>query len=402
MPDQRDLGRGIDRKLLERSLGGNPEESIRALLRMKFLDPDDPDLYRRRLRLVEEFSKVDPARAGSMQDRLERLRSDDELSIRFWKLAEPARKQMITILEKKKREHRGTQAPTTLVNERRSDISQRSPAPPVPAPSTTSYKQEISCGEYDDTSGVFVVEGKRLKPDVSRDFTPRELAVHGARRDMPIWPFLEQCEFRYMKKGTCCEYFVLRAKSEKMVIYRSESSSVALEVTPLRADLRAIRNLCVGQWKLGGQISAEGALIVDPWPMLERRLGALVEGTTSGQTQDTHMLRGLVPKIKVVFTTGANLDPMQDLIRLTFWVIFRVDWVWSIPVGALQARFTLAKCRFAEADIGLNPRWQFTWDRCIADLKKSILFKCEFMPHSPSPTLQIPAGRNEIPGNLIW
>ncbi len=75
-------------------------------MRLHFIDPNDPDLFRRRKRLVEQFERVDSSHAEVLNGRLLKLNPKDELSRLFWNLSTHSRTQLLAILERKIREHR--------------------------------------------------------------------------------------------------------------------------------------------------------------------------------------------------------------------------------------------------------------------------------------------------------
>jgi hypothetical protein len=86
---------------LDRGLEGEPSETILALLKIPFKDPNDPDLARRRQQLSKQFTSIDPSRASNLYDRLKSEHPADEMSRLFWKLSTRTRNQMLAILEKK-------------------------------------------------------------------------------------------------------------------------------------------------------------------------------------------------------------------------------------------------------------------------------------------------------------
>ncbi len=72
-------------------------EIITCELRRKFTDPNDPGLYKRRLRLRELFKAVPPSDAQGLYDELQR--KDSELSKLFhYRLATPTRNELFRVL----------------------------------------------------------------------------------------------------------------------------------------------------------------------------------------------------------------------------------------------------------------------------------------------------------------
>ena len=114
MPNRTTAHKYNDRGVLNCGLGGPSEEAILALLRIPFADKKDPDLFRRRQRLAEQFDRVDPSRADRLHHQLEKRQSGDELSELFWKLSTSSRTEMLQILDKKRRIPRGTKRLTGM------------------------------------------------------------------------------------------------------------------------------------------------------------------------------------------------------------------------------------------------------------------------------------------------
>lgn len=99
------LGQEFERDLLAQSESASEEETkyqriletIKSELQLKFTDPNDPGLYRRRLRLRELFKAAPPSKAQALYDQLQR--KDDPLAQLFhYRLATATRNEMLGIL----------------------------------------------------------------------------------------------------------------------------------------------------------------------------------------------------------------------------------------------------------------------------------------------------------------
>lgn len=97
-----------ERGIVRRGTENTPEQKILELLKLSFIDPNDPELYVRRQQLKKTFQLLEPSRAAILHSRLIKRDPKYEISRLFHKLATATRTELLAILEKKIKTQRQT------------------------------------------------------------------------------------------------------------------------------------------------------------------------------------------------------------------------------------------------------------------------------------------------------